>query len=146
MAPSGFRMRRHSVSQARENASYSAKLENLSHFVVDAVDARIVRPHQVVGELQIVRRVGEDEIDRMVGQLFESRDAITDDDAIGRGGRGRTTQNHVNATFATGEARAPASGHARRSVGILAVRQVRLGEAIYRLPMQDRVRPMAWRR
>ena len=34
--------------------------------VVDAVDARIVGPHEVGGELQIVGRVGEDEIDACV--------------------------------------------------------------------------------
>ena len=67
--------------------------------VVDAVDARIVGAHQIGSELQIVGRVGEDEIDRMVGQLLQRCDAITDDDAIGREGPGRTTQNHLNATF-----------------------------------------------
>ncbi len=67
MAPSGFRTRRHWLSQARENASYSAKLAELVPLVVDAVDARVVGPHQVGAELQIVGGIGEDKIDALHG-------------------------------------------------------------------------------
>ena len=50
--------------------------------VVDRVDLRVVRALEVVLELQIIGRVGEDEVDRGGRKLRELRDAIADQDAI----------------------------------------------------------------
>ncbi len=50
--------------------------------VVDRVDLGIVGPLQVALELQVVGRVGEDEIDRMLGKFFERGDAIADQNTI----------------------------------------------------------------
>ena len=57
--------------------------------IVDAVDHRVVGPEQIALELQIVGRVGEDEIDafrRQPAQLFQ---AIAYEHAIGGERRGR---------------------------------------------------------
>ena len=81
-APVGFRTRWHSSSQARGEGVVAAKIGEAVPVVVDAVDARLVGPVQFVGKLQIVGRVGEDEIDgagRQLRQLFE---AIADQDHI----------------------------------------------------------------
>jgi hypothetical protein len=52
--------------------------------VVDAIDAAVVGPIELVVELKIVGRVGEDEIHARFGQGFEDLDAIADDDLVGR--------------------------------------------------------------
>src|SRR6185437_5963204 len=52
--------------------------------VVDAIDAAVVGPVELVVELKIVGRVGEDEIDGSFGQGAEDFDAITDDDLVER--------------------------------------------------------------
>ena len=68
---------------ARE-AVVVGKAGELVPVVVDAVDDRVVGPQQVALELEIVGRVGEDEIDALVGQLCQLVEAIADEDAIGR--------------------------------------------------------------
>jgi len=68
-------------------------------FVVDAIDARVVGTEQVGGELEIVGRVGEDEIDSSLGQAPQGLEAVVDDDAIGRRGLTGATQNHKYATL-----------------------------------------------
>src|SRR4029078_785414 len=52
--------------------------------VVDAIDAAVVGPVELVVELKIVGGVGEDEIDGSFGQGAEDFDAITDDDLVER--------------------------------------------------------------
>ena len=59
----GFISRRTAVSQSRVNASYSAKSANLSQVVVDPVDHALVGTRQRALELEVVGRIGEDEID-----------------------------------------------------------------------------------
>ena len=94
MAPSGFRTRRHSASQARQNASYSAKSWNLSQSSSTPSTLRIVRPHQIAGKLQIVGRVGEDEIDAGVRKLLQLSDAVTDKNFPALRAALATTQYH----------------------------------------------------
>ena len=50
--------------------------------VVDRVDLGIVRAQQVAAELQIVRRVGEDQVDALLRQLGHLGDAVAQDDCI----------------------------------------------------------------
>ena len=50
--------------------------------VVDRVDDALVRARQRALELQVVRRVGENEVDAAGGQLFELGYAIADDDGV----------------------------------------------------------------
>ena len=71
-------------------------------FVVDAIDARVVGTEQVGGKLEIVGRVGENEIDASLGQAPHGLEAVVDDDAIGRGGLTGATQNHEYATLGRG--------------------------------------------
>ena len=46
--------------------------------IVDAIDARIVGAHQIAGELQIVGRVGEHQIDAGVGNFAQFFQAVAD--------------------------------------------------------------------
>ena len=62
------------------------KARELVPVVVDRIDARIVGALEVALELQIVGRIGEDEIDRCRRQLCHLGNAVADDDARGRGG------------------------------------------------------------
>ena len=56
--------------------------------VVDRVDHALIGARQRAFELQIVRRIGEDEIDARLGQPGEFGDAVADDDRVARrGGR-----------------------------------------------------------
>jgi len=50
--------------------------------VVDRIDAGVVRSFQIAGELEIVRWIGEDEIDGSRGQLRHSGDAVADKNAV----------------------------------------------------------------
>ena len=50
--------------------------------VVDGVDQRLVRPRQRAFELQIVGRVGEDQVDAGVGKLRQLGDAVADEDLV----------------------------------------------------------------
>jgi len=47
--------------------------------VVDGIDAGIVRPLEVALQLQVIRRIGKDEIDASRGKLFQFSHAIADD-------------------------------------------------------------------
>src|ERR1019366_938252 len=56
--------------------------------VVDRVDDALIGPRQRIFELQVVRRIGEDEIDARLGQPGKLGDAVADDDRVARrGGR-----------------------------------------------------------
>ena len=103
MAPSGFRTRRHSASQRPREAVVVGKARELVPGVVDAVDHRVVGAKQLPFQLQIVGRVGEHEIDALVGEPGQLLQAIADEDAVGRDGtrqsnsqpfRGALTQGH----------------------------------------------------
>ncbi len=59
----GFISRRTAASQSRVKASYSAKSANLSHASSTPVDHALVGPRQRAFELEIIGRIGEDEID-----------------------------------------------------------------------------------
>jgi hypothetical protein len=50
--------------------------------LINAVDARLVGAVEVAGELQIVGRIGEDEIDALRRQFLQGADAIAGQDAI----------------------------------------------------------------
>ena len=50
--------------------------------VIDGIDARVVRALQIARELEIVGRVGEDEIDGSRRQLRHPGDAIADKNAM----------------------------------------------------------------
>ena len=52
--------------------------------VVDRVDPAAFGPEQVAAELQIVGRVGEDHVDRLVGQPRHLGDAVALDDLVER--------------------------------------------------------------
>ena len=52
--------------------------------VVDGIDAAIVRPVELVVELEIIGRVGEHEIDRGFGEELKLLDAVADDDPVER--------------------------------------------------------------
>src|SRR5690606_37138942 len=47
--------------------------------VVDAVHLRVVRAEKIARELQIIRRIGENEIDARAGNLLQFVDAITNE-------------------------------------------------------------------
>ena len=64
--------------------------------VVDGIDAGIVGPLEVALELEIVRRIGENEIDGLRRQLCHLGNAVADDNA--RGGRTFATQNSRGAS------------------------------------------------
>ena len=66
--------------------------------VVDAVDAGVVGPQQVAGELEVVGRISEHEVEARVGYAGEPGNAIAEDEPIARtplgpdaGRRRRTT-------------------------------------------------------
>ena len=50
--------------------------------VSDRIDMRIVRPFEIVGELEIVGRVGEYQIDTRRRQLRHLGDAVANQDAM----------------------------------------------------------------
>ncbi len=50
--------------------------------VVDGVDLGIVGPQELAAELQVVGRVGEDQIDAFVGQAGQRLEAIAFDDPV----------------------------------------------------------------
>ena len=64
----------------------SGETGELVPIVIDGIDARIVGTLEVALQLQIIRRVGEDEIDGSCRQLRHLGNAIADDDARRRGG------------------------------------------------------------
>ncbi len=52
--------------------------------IIDPVDAAVVGAGQVPAELQIVGRVGEDEVGEIVGELFQLRDRVAFEDRVER--------------------------------------------------------------
>jgi len=63
-------------------SSYSARAVELVPSIVDGVDLGIVGPPKVAFELQIVRRVGEDEVGRGKPATHSSRQCNRLDDAV----------------------------------------------------------------
>ena len=60
------------------------KARKLVPVIIDGIDARVVGPLEIALELEIVGRVGEDEIDRLGRQFRHLRDAVADQDATAR--------------------------------------------------------------
>src|SRR5690606_26737451 len=58
------------------------KARELVPVVVDGVDEAVVRARQRPLELEIVGRIGEDEIDAFIRQTAQPGDAIVEDDAV----------------------------------------------------------------
>ncbi len=50
--------------------------------VIDGVDLGIVGPQQLSAQLQVVGRIGEDQVDALVGQTGQSLQAVALDDSI----------------------------------------------------------------
>ena len=68
------------------------KARELVPGVVDGVDERVVGAQERLFELEVVGRVGEDEVDAVGRQPLERRDAVADQHLVERkrrGGRGR---------------------------------------------------------
>ena len=82
MVPAGFSTRRQAVSQALGEIVIGRETRELVPVVGDRVDVRIVRPLQIVGELEIVGRIGEHQIDGTRRQLCHLGDAVADQDAM----------------------------------------------------------------
>ena len=61
--------------------------------VVDRVDQALVRARKSALELQIIRRIGEDEVDGRCRQLVHLGDAVADQDHVARRG------NHCGRAF-----------------------------------------------
>jgi hypothetical protein len=55
--------------------------------VVDGIDARIVGAFELALQLQIVRRIGKDQIDALGRQLCQLGNAVAEYDSMGRSGR-----------------------------------------------------------
>src|SRR6516164_3560417 len=71
------------------------KTSELVPFVVDAVDLLVVGPKQFVVDLEIVRRIGENEIDALLGEFCQLLHAVPDNDLVQRKlGLPRPTQTH----------------------------------------------------
>ena len=83
MVAAGFITRRQAVSQAPGEIVIGGEARELVPVVVDGIDARIVRPLQIAGELEIVRRIGKDEVDGSRRQLRHLGDAVADENAVG---------------------------------------------------------------
>ena len=79
------------MSQSRVKASYSAKFGELVPGVVDPVDQALVGTGQRAFELQVVGRIGEDEINRGWRKPHHFRDAVTDEDGVA-GSRARLAE------------------------------------------------------
>jgi hypothetical protein len=56
--------------------------------VVDRVDLGVVRPQQVAAQLQVVGRIGEDQVHRAVRELLQLLQAVAQDDGFGRKAHG----------------------------------------------------------
>ena len=78
----GFITRRQAVSHRREIVIVGETREFVP-VVIDGIDARIVRPFEIAGELEIVRRIGEDDVDGRRRQLRHRGDAVADKNAVG---------------------------------------------------------------
>ena len=82
--PSGFRTRRAPVEPGAGEAVVGGEIGELVPLILDAVDPAVVGPQQIARELEIIGRIGEDEIDRRLGQARHRRDAIADPDLAAR--------------------------------------------------------------
>ena len=81
---SGFITRRTALEPAPRERIVIGETGELVPVVVDGVDDALVGARQRAFELQIVGRVGEDEVDAVGGELGELLNAIADDDRIAR--------------------------------------------------------------
>src|SRR6266849_3573902 len=62
----------------------SGKIAELIPVVIDPIDFGIIRTPQLAAELQIVRRVGENGINRLGGQFRQNAQAVADKNTIER--------------------------------------------------------------
>ncbi len=62
--------------------------------IVDRIDLGIVGPQQLSAELQIVGRVGEDQVDALLGQARQRLQAIALDDPIRFEGHDAQLRSH----------------------------------------------------
>ena len=77
---SRFITRRAAPSQRAGEGIVGGEIGELVPFVVDRVDEALVGARQRAFELQIVRRIGEDEVDAGLGERVEFGDAVADED------------------------------------------------------------------
>ena len=70
---------------AREGVIFG-EIGELVPIVVDGVDQALVGARQRAFELQVIGRIGEDEIDRGRGEPLHLRDAVADQDRVARAG------------------------------------------------------------
>ena len=80
--PVSLSTRRQATSQARVKWSYSAKPANLSQASSTASTRVMVGAPELVLELQVVGRVGKDQVDRLFGQGGEHLQAVALQDAV----------------------------------------------------------------
>ena len=72
------------------------KIPKLVPRVIDAGDFRVVGPEKIACKLQIVRRIGKDEIDACARKLFQLVDAITDENPSALGAALYATRRHTH--------------------------------------------------
>ncbi len=82
MVPAGFNTRRQAVSQRFGEGVIGREAVELVPVVGDRIDVRIVGTFQVAGELEIVGRIGEHQIDGTRRQLGHLGDAVADQNAV----------------------------------------------------------------
>ena len=90
MVAAGFITRLAGAEPALREFVIVLESRELVPVVVDRVDARIVRALQIAGELQIVGRIGEDEVHGIRRQLRHLGGAVADQNACLGGLRNST--------------------------------------------------------
>ena len=86
MVAFGFITRRAAASQRPGERVVFGEVGELVPVVVDRVDHALVGPRERPFELEIVGRIGEDEVDRGRRQPFHLGDAVADQDHVARRG------------------------------------------------------------
>ena len=82
--PAGLSTRRQAVEPGAGEFVVGLEARELIPVVVDRIDLGIVGALEIARKLQIVRRIGEDQIDRAGRQLRHFRDAIADENSRAR--------------------------------------------------------------
>ena len=93
----GFISRRTAVSQLARERVIFGEIGELVPVVVDRVDQALIGTRQRAFELQIIGRIGEDEVDRGFGQRVHLRHAVADQDRVARGGRSSPSARRIAA-------------------------------------------------
>ena len=81
----GFISRRTAVEPVAREGVIFGEIGELVPVVVDPVDQALVGARQRALELQVIGRIGEDEIDRGRRKPHHFRDAVADEDRVARG-------------------------------------------------------------